>query len=227
MNSWDEHEVTFASAEGLSKDETSVRVLDHAKTESDRISSIENRAALFSEKKVESVDHYRIRAQISLDVKNDPAYKFLMMVAAFSSRRINKMMKVQQDQAPLCGDSCSINNGQSSLDVDFLNLPEVSGVVHLSAAVYGHMKEAEQIISRCGVSISLKDLVENVKYSTLFARLVAIRMSLTSTVSSSAYRLDGTFRRLHEEQHMVLQAFRRIPCRRQYDWSRPVLNLWK
>lgn len=227
MNSWDEHDVTFASAEGLSKDETSIRVLDHDENDSERISSIEGRAALLSEKKIESVEHYNLRTQISLEVKNDPAYKFLMMVAAFSSRRVTKMMKVQQDQSPLCGDSCSINSGQSSLDVDFLNLPEVSGVVHLSAAVYGHMKEAEQIISRCGVSVSLKDLVENVKYSTLFARLVAIRMSLTTTVSSSAYRLDGTFRRLHQEQHMVLQAFRRMSCPSSRDWSRPVINLWK
>ena len=52
----------------------------------------------------------------------------------------------------------------------------------------------------------IKGLVEG-PVSTLFARLVGIRIHLSQFLSGVNYQLDRTYNRLHREQHMVLRAF--------------------
>lgn len=220
MNSWDEHNVTFESSEGLSRDETSVRVMDQDASPEERTTNMQDRAVLLADNDMDPTSQFQERERLTSEMKRDPAYRFLMMVAAFSSTRMNKLVKLNTQQQQICGDVCK---KVSTLDVDFFDVPEVSGIIHLSSAVYGHMKEAETILNNCGVCIPLKSLVEDTKYSTMFARLVAIRMSLTSTVASSSFRLDGTFRRLHEEQHMVLNTFKKIRVKsNKYEWTRPL-----
>ena len=219
MNSWDEHNVTFESSEGLSRDETSVRVMDQDASPEERTINMQDRAVLLADNDMDPVSQFQERERLTSEMKRDPAYKFLMMVAAFSSTRMNKLVKINTQQQ-ICGDVCK---KVSTLDVDFFDVPEVSGVIHISSTVYGHMKEAETILNNCNVCIPLKSLVEDTKYSTMFARLVAIRMSLTSTVASSSFRLDGTFRRLHEEQHMVLNTFKKLRVKsNKYEWTRPL-----
>ena len=57
-----------------------------------------------------------------------------------------------------------------------------------------------------GQRFVLKGLVEG-PVSTLFARLVGIRIHLSQFLSGVNYQLDRTYNRLHREQHMVLRAF--------------------
>jgi hypothetical protein len=67
--------------------------------------------------------------------------------------------------------------------------------------------------------VPLKDLVENPPYQTLFARLVAIRMGLTSYFDSSYKQKDRIFSRLHKEQTMLLRRMSKIktkPIRTHY-----------
>jgi hypothetical protein len=220
MNSWDDHNVTFETSEGLTHGETSVRVLDEDASPEERTINLQDRAVLLSDNDMDPAIQFQEREKLTSRMKRDPAYKFLMMVAAFSSTRMNKLVKLNTHQQTICGDVCT---KISTPDVDFFDVPEISGIIHLSSAVYGHMKEAETILRKCHVNIPLKSLVENMAYSTMFARLVAIRMSLTSTIASSSFRLDGTFRRLHEEQHMVLNTFKKLRVEsNKFEWTRPL-----
>lgn len=230
MNNWDTHEVTFQASEGLTTNETAVRVLDHDLSDDERVLDAEERKE-FLEEEVDDdnvVHHVLVRQRLTEMVKADPGYKFLMMVAAFSSRRIGKIVNLPKRKGGLCPDPEHISETacekESKADEQWIQQPEVSGLVQLSASVYGHMKEAEMIANNGFVSASLKTLIESPQYAQLFARLVACRMSISGCLSASRQMLDATFRRLHQEQAMVLRALRR--CSKQvskgHDWTRPV-----
>jgi len=73
-----------------------------------------------------------------------------------------------------------------------------------------------------GQRVVLKGLVEG-PLSTLFARLVALRLHLSQFLSGVNYQLDATYRRLHREQHMVLRSFR---CELQQGSVRVPYGIW-
>ena len=215
MDGWDEHEVTFAPAEGLEQNETSVRVLDHDLDDVQRRAQAENRNAMLDA--AETVEQVMQRQELTNEMKKDPGYKFLMMVAAFSSRRLDKITTSDSQTggiaAPVCGRPRNV----------WLHAPEVTGVVQLSASVYGHIKEAERIVGNGWSNVSLKVLVEHKDMAPLFARLVAIRIALSDCMSSAVQTFDNNFKRLHQEQSMVLRSIRRTsPSIRQHDWTKPL-----
>jgi len=234
MNNWDIHEVHFPPSEGLTDNQTAVRVLDHDLSEDARIGEVEERKEMLEEpvNADNVVEHFLRRQQLSERVKADPGYKFLMMVAAFSSRRIGKIINLPRRRGGLYPDPEHISETacekEAKDDEQWIQQPEVSGLVQLSASVYGHIKEAEMIANNGFVCASLKTLIEDPNYAQLFARLVACRMSISSCLSASRPMLDATFRRLHQEQHMVLKALhcRPSPRSREHDWTRPVDAQW-
>ena len=230
MNNWDTHEVHFQPSEGLTDNQTAVRVLDHDLSEDVRIGEVEERKEMLEEPVDDDnvVEHVLRRQQLSERVKADPGYKFLMMVAAFSSRRIGKIINLPRRRGGLYPYPEHISDTACEKEAkdnqQWIQQPEVSGLVQLSASVYGHIKEAEMIANNGFVCASLKTLIENPNYTQLFARLVACRMSISSCLSASRQMLDATFRRLHQEQNMVLKALRCRPRQssRGHDWTRPV-----
>lgn len=218
MNNWQTHRVNFMPAEGLEPNETSVRVLDHNASEEERIDNMNDRAGIVSEEA--SVEQLRERQKISSEVKADPGYKFLMMVSAFSSQKLSTIMtsdiskQVTENVVGFEGD-----------DADWIQTPEVSGVVHISTEVYGHMKECESILLNGVVCIPLKTLVEDPRYAQLFARFVSLRMNLSDCLASKRNNLNNTYSRLHQEQTLVVSALRnRTLCHREHDWTRPYFS---
>ncbi len=207
--------MNFLPAEGLEPNQTSVRVLDHTASEEERVDNMNDRAAIVSEEA--SIEQLRERQKISDKVKSDPGYKFLMMVSAFSSQKLSTIMssdiskQVTENVVGFEGD-----------EADWIQTPEVSGVVHISTEVYGHMKECECILSNVFVCIPLKTLVEDQRYSQLFARFVSLRMNLSDCLASKRNNLNNTYSRLHQEQTLVINALKkRALCRRAHDWTRP------
>lgn len=212
-DNWNEHTINFSPAESLHKNEISIRVLDEDLTEEERIPKMKERADLLDG--ATTLEQITKRQELTAHVKSDPCYKFLMQVSAFSARRISKITSTSGNgiartphlEKSLSGDICS----KDTTVHDWLQIPEISGVLHLSADAYGHMKEAQNIANHyANRNIRLKDYIEKAAYQTLFARLVAIRMILSSTLAKSDYHKDKTYLRLHREQSMVLNALRRI-----------------
>lgn len=203
-------------AEGLEKNETSVRVLDEDATEEERRDRMDERVRLLQQDT--SVDQLYDRQKLTERVKSDPGYKFLMMVAAFTSQKLKSIMSAEPVKRVTENVVC-IDDDPGE---DWLEVPEVSGVVHLSTEVYGHIKEAEMILQNGFLCTSLKSLVENPLYAQLFARLVSIRINLSDSMASKKGAFNKTFDRLHQEQSMVLKALRqRGGSVRQHDWTRP------
>lgn len=207
------HQIKFASAEPLQSNETSIHVLEK---DGDRADNVAER---FESINGNNVEHSIARQELNEEIRKDPAYKFLLLVSAFSQRPMNKLTgdlhTTQANIAPQC--TIATNVCQTVPENERMQIPEISGVIHLSADTYGHIKEAEGIANR---PQSLKTLMENPKYQTLFARLVALRMLLSSTLAHSAFQKDRTFTRVHQEQTMVLRALHKIKDNRR-KWTEP------
>ena len=226
-NAWETHEVRFASAEGLTENETEVRVLDQGISGAERVDAIDKRISDLDDTD-DNAELLTIRNSLTNKVKKDPGYKFLMQVSAFSKLKLGNMISDElrrsrfvpmQDSA--CEGACPAP-GHSSSDLKWLDAPEITGSVQLSSVVYGHIKEAEMIVRnrRCYTG-PLKTLVENPAYQTLFARLVGLRIILSGVLTGLGNRRDRSFQRLHQEQHLLLRAFDKIGVPARHDWSRP------
>lgn len=223
MNNWDTHEVHFQPSEGLTDNQTAIRVLDELEGQ-ERIDAANERKEILETPVCDDnvVEHVIRRQELLESVKADPGYKFLMMVSSFSSRRIDIICNVPRRIARL--NRGRMNCGMEATFEQWIEHPEVSGLVQLSPFAYGHIKEAEMIVNNGFVCASLKTLIEDANYAQLFARLVACRMSISSCLCASRQMLDKTFQRLHQEQHMLLKALRCRPRQssRGRDWTRPV-----
>ena len=209
-----------------------------------------------------TIANLRTRHLYTKQVRDDPSYRFLMMVAAFSKKKLGTIMNVKRRLSTTVTNTSeksgqmyfnseanrygidktahfanNTNTKESGTKEDFdgmeddndgggdigentakiggqawLTMPEISGSIQLTPEVYGHIKEAQMIVE--GFSnrpMDLKnDLVENPRYQTLFARLVAIRMGLTKYFDSSYKQKDRIFSRLHQEQTMLLRRIRSV-----------------
>ena len=220
MEAWNEHEVTFAPAEGLEKNETAVRVLDQDKTVSEQR---EEQAERMFEHGADAGTVRAFQAGLALEaeIRQDPGYKFLMMVSAFSARRLGKLVSSTGKGSTQDIDNiCAV---VAKPDKHWMQEPEISGIVYLSPIVYGHIKEAQTIVGNGFLQVSLKTLVEKPAYATLFARLVAIRMALSTILTFSRQDIrDRTFQRLHQEQSAVLRQLRCVGPKSTYaEWTRP------
>lgn len=208
------HRIKFAPAEPLQLNETSIHVFeqngDRADNAAERLESMNG----------DNIEHAIARQELNEEIRKDPAYKFLLQVSAFSQRPMNKLTgdiyTTHANIAPKC--TITTNVCRTVPENERMQIPEISGVIHLSADTYGHIKEAEGIANR---PQSLKTLMENPKYQTLFARLVALRMGLSSTLAHSEFQKDHTFRRLHQEQTMVLRALQKIRPDNRRKWTEP------
>jgi hypothetical protein len=231
-NAWETHQVEFAPTEGLSKNETEVRVLDHNQTERQQVDNIEQRLQDIDDQQ-DNAELLSLRNELTNNIKKDPGYKFLMQVSAFSKLKLGNIIhddirgrnRCDQFQDSACEGSCPAP-AQANDHRRWMDVPEITGTVQLSAVVYGHIKEAEMIVRNRSYYGSLKDLVESPLYQTPFARLVALRIILSGVLTGLGNRRDRSFSRLHQEQHMLLRQFDRIGPVRRHDWSRPVDRGW-
>jgi hypothetical protein len=166
--------------------------------------------------------------KLSKEVKSDPAYKFLMMVSAFSGRRLGQLMtgppetKTSATSEVGCEMSDNICSKDRGDHFKWLQIPAISGVLHLSSEIYGHLKEAQSIaVQVVAPNTTLKTLMETPQYQTLFARLVALRMGLSSTLTNSGYHKDKIYVRLHREQTMVMNSLKKIRVVYSRKWTEP------
>lgn len=207
---WNHHHLNFAPAEPLQKNETSV------KYESSTLCSVEQMVA---------------REKLSEEVRLDPAYTFLMMVSAFSGRRLGNFAtsvtktRIHRASKTSCEMSDLVCSKDSDDEFKWLQVPAISGVLHLSSEIFGHIKEAQSIATTVvGPTTTLKMLMENPQYQTLFARLVALRMGLSKTLTNSGYHKDKVYVRLHREQTMVMRSLKSVRRVSRRKWTEPEYN---
>lgn len=211
------HELNFAPAEPLQSNETSIHVLDN---------DGDKQQERFQDANGESAEHLMALQQLNEEIRKDPAYKFLLQVSAFAHRRINKLTDSSRVLHPKSTPQCDLSanvcfNPTDVKNSDWMQIPEISGVIQLSADAYGHIKESEMIVNNFIPKQPLKVLIEHPQFQTLFARLVAIRMGLSSTLANSDVQKDRAFTRLHQEQTMLLRALQKIKHNNRRKWTEP------
>mgnify|MGYP001204180008 CR=1 FL=1 len=166
------------------------------------------------------VRHQKARQQ----VRKDQSYQFVMMVSAFANLKMERLWttpseepKQSSGRATEGGDSFNelgtmtdMFSKEQLFQHKWTTTPEVSGLMYLSPMMYGHVQEAFDIIDRVNPNLAKdpNDLIDNSKYRTLYARLVAIRIKLSNFLSGVNYQLDRNWQRLHKEQSMILRHFR-------------------
>jgi len=227
MNSWDEHQVDFASAEGLQQNETSIRMLDNDVSDDDELAGrIGDRIDELGDDEIDVPERLHLESTLTSEIRKDVGYKFLMMVSAFAKLRLGNVILAPRMPGcaprPPSDHACETNCRNPCVNEDkWMTAPEITGVVQLSSSVYGHIKEAEMIVNN-SCQIPLKELVENPIYATAFARLVGIRIILSGVLTGLGNRRDKSFTRLHQEQHLILRVIRNRPRKVQHDWTRPM-----
>ena len=98
MDAWNEHEVTFSPAEGLERNETSVRVLDQgASPEAQRTEQADR--MLGHGASGDTIREFQDGIEMEAKIREDPGYKFLMLVSAFSARRLGKLVSSTGNEA--------------------------------------------------------------------------------------------------------------------------------
>ena len=157
-------------------------------------------------------------------VRKDQSYQFVMMVSAFANLKMERLWttpseepKQSSGRATETGDSFNelgtmtdMFSKEQLFQHKWTTTPEVSGLMYLSPMMYGHVQEAFDIIRRINPTLASNPntLMESNKYRTLYARLVAIRIKMTSFLSGVNYQLDRNWQRLHKEQNMILRHFK-------------------
>jgi len=248
---WNEHSLDFArpdrennfeNAEGVwNENHTGFKIdTENELTDQDMV----DRRKVYEEPHPD-IKNLQKRQEYTKHVRDDPSYRFLMMVAAFSKKNIGTVFKVvyktqmyqnkydHNSPGPIhvprayhVGEDVEVDNvitntTQSDKNA-WVNMPEISGNVQLTPEVYGHIMEAQMIVvGFTKRTILLKVLVEDTRYQTLFARLVAIRMGLTRYFDSSDKQKDRIFSRLHQEQTMLLRRIRTVKGKQIKDFSNP------
>jgi hypothetical protein len=264
---WNEHSLDFSrssdkkfdSAEGNWDANETGFTIDTPVTDDD----MEERRKVYAEPNPD-VENLQRRQGYTNQVRADPSYRFLMMVAAFSKKKLGTIMNVKQrnnikttttynDQFHIAGRDSNNNpkiaqniakqektsetkqemeddDGGGEVGENFtkiggkswVTMPEISGSIQLTPEVYGHIKEAQMIVGGFTKrTILLKSLVENPRYQTLFARLVAVRMGLTKYFYNSDKQKDRIFSRLHQEQSMLLRRIRTVKGEPTKDYTNP------
>lgn len=214
----------FEAAEALQNHGTQVDVLPINHTAvNQRIDDLQPPWAAHAPSDAQKTWTRAIQKQTEL-VRQDPGYQFIMKVAGFTNRNLKSLINIPGASTargipepvsnayvgpvPPQNDDERTNWHRSHEQYKWMSVPEISGVVHLSASLYGHIQEAQDILERVvGQRFRLESLVER-RLSTLFARLVGLRIHMSQFLSGVNYQLDRTYNRLHREQHLVLRSFR-------------------
>ena len=227
MNNWETHQ--FMAAGALKKGETHIdiysednkpppRDLKKDAAWDNRMDDLKPPSFPKIDKKTREWEHRHEAYKLKL--RNDPSYQFIMKVAAFANIKLENMWQTPSEEpgrsAVSTGGGLSDISNPSANPLDTVSnenafqhkwptIPEVSGMVYLNPTIFGHLHEAHEI---CGVQIPMEQLILT-PASTLFARLVAIRIKVSAFLSGLNYNLDRNYQRLLQQQTLCIRAMKK------------------
>lgn len=205
MNNWKKHKLAS------SLKETHIDVYDDDDWDS-RMDELKPPSFPPIDKKTREWEH--THEKYKQKVRSDPSYQFLMKVSAFANIKLENMWNTPSEEPSAIASGGGINNIENPLDPvsreeafqhKWTTIPEVSGLVYLNPTIFGHLHEAYDI---SGVKMPLESLMVS-NGSTLFARLVAIRIKVSQFLSGLNYNLDRNYQRLLQQQTMCIRALRK------------------
>lgn len=156
------------------------------------------------------------------EMRQNPTYQFIMLVAGFCNERMDTFWKEPTTQGA-AGLGISINRMEDIGDEGvskaakfhnwYVNTPWADMTIFLSPMVYAHIEEAHQVVQNKWDHLKgcpLSGFVESMGVRNYFARLVAFCIKTSVNLSSKRYHLMAAYGRINKEKMKILNIFRHV-----------------
>lgn len=156
------------------------------------------------------------------EMRQNPTYQFIMLVAGFCNERMDTFWK-EPTQQGAAGLGISINRMEDVGDEGvskaakfhnwYVNTPWADMTIFLSPMVYAHIEEAHQVVQNKWDHLKgcpLAGFVESMGVRNYFARLVAFCIKTSVNLSSKRYHLMAAYGRINKEKMKILNIFRHV-----------------
>lgn len=156
------------------------------------------------------------------EMRQNPTYQFIMLVAGFCNERMDTFWKEPTTQGA-AGLGISINRMEDVGDEGvskaskfhnwYVNTPWADMTIFLSPMVYAHIEEAHQVVQNKWDHLKgcpLAGFVESMGVRNYFARLVAFCIKTSVNLSSKRYHLMAAYGRINKEKMKILNIFRHV-----------------
>lgn len=170
----------------------------------------------------ETLDWEEQREEQIKTMRDNPTYKFVMLLSGFTNEKISKYWTRKESTGriqdnPTCGleaeMACSVNNNAKKYHDWYISTSWANGMTYLTPMVFAHMEETLTALTQKFEHLRrarLEHFIESPRVRSLFARLVAMCIRITDVLSGKKYHLDSTYRRVHMERQRLMNAFKRI-----------------
>ena len=173
----------------------------------------------------ETREFEEIREKRIREMRHSHVYKFVMLLSGFTNEKMEKYWtrNTGNTQTNFSTDSPFDTQTPNPKRKDqqqqkqyhdwYVNTSWADGLVYLTPTVYAHMEEAFTAITQRYdhlKNIKLWQLVESPRIRALFARMVAMCIRISSTLSGKKYNLDRTYRRVNLERQRLMNTFRHV-----------------
>jgi len=159
-------------------------------------------------------------------MRDDPTYKFVMLLSGFTNEKIskywtrNESASKRAQENPTCGlepEACNVN-GQRDTEAKryhdwYVNTSWATGMIYLTPMVFAHMEETLTALTQKFEHLRrarMEHFIVSPRVRSLFARLVAMCIRITDVLSGKKYHLNSTYRRVHMERQRLMNVFKRI-----------------
>lgn len=164
-------------------------------------------------------------------MRHSHVYKFVMLLSGFTNEKMEKYWTrstgntqtnfstdspfdaVATPAAGLKRKAKTDQQQQIQFHDWYVNTSWADGLVYLTPTVYAHMEEAFTAITQRHdhlQHIKLWQLVESPRIRSLFARMVAMCIRISSTLSGKKYNLDRTYQRVNLERQRLMNTFKHV-----------------
>lgn len=175
----------------------------------------------------ETREFEKIREKRLRDMRHSHVYKFVMLLSGFTNEKMEKYWTrstgVQKTNFSTDSPFDVTNSMPSTTDNKvseqikyhdwYINTTWADGLVYLTPMVYAHMEEAFTAITQRHdhlKDIKLWQFIESPRIRSLFARMVAMCIRVSSALSGHKYHLNNTYKRVNLERMRLMNVFRHV-----------------
>ena len=196
---------------------------DNIETYGDRVS--EHEVPPWIETDESTQEYEETREKRIRDMRHSNVYKFVMLLSGFTNEKMEKYWTrntgTQQTNfstdSPFDTSTPNPKTSQSKKQLQYhdwyINTTWADGLVYLTPMVYAHMEEAFTAITQRYdhlKDVKLWQFVESPRIRSLFARMVAMCIGISSTLSGKKYNLNNTYKRMNLERQRLMNVFKHV-----------------
>lgn len=172
------------------------------------------------------VDKYEDAREKRLkDMRSSNVYKFVMLLSGFTNEKMEKywtrstgLQKTNfSTDSPFDAAQQVSKEATAQQQIQYhnwyLNTTWADGLVYLTPMVFAHMEEAFTAITQRHhhlKDVYLWQFIESPRIRSLFARMVAMCIRVSSALSGHKYHLNNTYKRVNLERMRLMNVFQHV-----------------